>query len=277
VRYITLTTDFGASDWFVGTMKGVIYRIAPQTQVIDLTHEVPPGGIRSGAFALAAAYAFFPRKTIHVAIVDPGVGTNRRAIGVETSNYFFVGPDNGLLSWALAKETIKAVYSLDNAHYFLPQLSATFHGRDLFAPIAAHLSRRVPLGKMGRRVKEFNRLPWPEPTLTRHGISGEIVYVDHFGNGITNISSRMLDALIGRLDVFFRRRRVCSVVPFYQAVPLHCLLAVVGSSGFLEIAVNGASAAKVLRLDVGLSVEVRGNSGTLRGRGRNNDGKRSNS
>jgi S-adenosylmethionine hydrolase len=257
VSYITLTTDFGTHDWFVGTMKGVISRLAPRTQVIDLSHEIPAGAIRTGAFALTAAYSFFPKKTVHLAIVDPGVGTGRRAIGIETSNYFFVGPDNGLLSWAVASEGIKAVHSLDNGRYFLPQLSATFHGRDLFAPVAAHLSSGVPLRKMGRHLKEFNRLPWPEAKQSRHGIAGEILYIDRFGNGITNIPSHLLPSQAGRLKIVLRRRHVCPVAPSYNAVPPQCPLGVVGSSGFLEIAINGGNAAEVLKLRVGLPIEVR--------------------
>ena len=257
MRYITLTTDFGSDDWFVGTMKGVIARIARRTELIDISHQIPPGSVRAGAFALASSYTFFPKGSIHVAVVDPGVGTARRAIGIETSNYFFVGPDNGLLSWALDKENIKAIRSLENPRYFLPQVSATFHGRDVFAPVAAHLSRGVPLHKMGPRLKQFNRLVWPEPMKTQRGISGEIVYIDHFGNAITNIPSRLLDPPSGRFRVLLRRKAVCRIAAAYQAVPPGTALAVVGSSGFLELAINGGNAADVFRLHEGLTVEVR--------------------
>jgi S-adenosylmethionine hydrolase len=257
VRCITLTTDFGSRDWFVGTMKGVILGLAPRATIIDLTHEVTPGDIRAGAFALAASYAFFPRHTIHVAVVDPGVGTKRRAIAVETSNYIFVGPDNGLLSWALEKEKIRAIYSLENPAYQLPQVSATFHGRDVFAPVAAHLSRHLPARKLGRILPDFVRLRWPEPEQTRHRIQGEVLYIDRFGNAVTNISDRTLSAISGKPAIFIGRKCACAIFPSYQSVAPGRPLAVVGSSGFLEIAVNGGSAAKHFQLRIGARVDVR--------------------
>src|SRR6266567_2035307 len=158
MRVITLTTDFGLSDWFVGSMKGVIFRINPRTTVVDLTHDLPPGDIRAGAFALAAAYRYFPKGTIHVAVIDPGVGTKRRAIAAQTADYFFVGPDNGVLSWALQRERIKAIRALENKTYFLQPLSQTFHGRDIFAPVAAHLTAGLAIRKLGRAVSAFVHL-----------------------------------------------------------------------------------------------------------------------
>lgn len=238
-------------------MKGVIARIAPNANLIDITHGIPPGSVRAGAFALASSYNFFPKGSIHVAVVDPGVGTARRAIGIETSNYFFVAPDNGLLSWALDKKNVKAIHSLENPRYFLPQLSATFHGRDVFAPVAAHLSKGVPLHKMGPRLNQFKRLRWPEPRKTRHGVCGEIVYIDHFGNAISNIPSRSLNPLSARVQVFLSRKAVCRVAAAYQTVPPGTPVAVVGSSGFLELAINGGSAADVFKLREGLTLELR--------------------
>src|SRR5271169_1802298 len=131
-RLVTLTTDFGTRDWFVGTMKGVIHRIAPRARIIDLTHEITPGDIRAGAFALAAGCRFFPKGTVHVAVVDPGVGSRRQGIAVQTANAVFVGPNNGLLSWTLAKEKIRAIHALENEACFLQPVSRTFHGRDVF-------------------------------------------------------------------------------------------------------------------------------------------------
>jgi S-adenosylmethionine hydrolase len=257
VRCITLTTDFGSRDWFVGTMKGVILRFAPRTTIIDLTHEVTPGDIRAGAFALGASYAFFPQHTIHLAVVDPGVGTKRRAIAVETSSYIFVGPDNGLLSWALAKEKIKAIYSLENPAYQLPQVSATFHGRDVFAPVVAHLSRDLPLRRFGPPLQDYVRLEWPEPSQTRQGIQGEVLYIDRFGNAVTNISRGTLSTISYSPEIFIGRKRVGTVAAAYQSVPSGSSVVVVGSTGFLEIAVNGGSAAKHFRLRIGARVDVR--------------------
>jgi hypothetical protein len=167
MRLITLTTDFGTRDWFVGTMKGVVLGIHPPATVVDLTHEIPPGDIRAGAFALMTACRFFPKGTVHVAVVDPGVGSRRRAIAVQTANSCFVGPDNGVLSWALMREKIKTIRLLENREFFLEPVSHTFHGRDIFAPVAAHLSRGVAVSRLGRELKDFVRLPWPcatEPT-----------------------------------------------------------------------------------------------------------------
>src|SRR5208283_126339 len=163
MNLITLTTDFGTRDWFVGTMKGVILSRCPRAAIVDITHEIPAGDIRAGAFALAAGCRFFPKGTVHVAVVDPGVGSARHAIVVQTANYFFVGPDNGVLSFALAKEKIKTIRRLENKGIFLQPVSCTFHGRDIFAPVAARLCRGFPIHKLGPLQKDFVRLPWPEP------------------------------------------------------------------------------------------------------------------
>jgi S-adenosyl-L-methionine hydrolase (adenosine-forming) len=257
VSIITLTTDFGTADWFVGTMKGVIAGLAPQAVVIDLTHDVPPGDIRAGAFALAAGYRFFPEATVHVAVVDPGVGSARKAIAVQTPHCFFLGPDNGLLSWALAGEKIKTVRTLENAAYFLPRVGRTFHGRDIFAPVAAHLSNGTRIQRLGPRIESWVRLDWPPVRQTPRGLEGEVIYIDRFGNAITNID---VDALQipgdATLEVFLGRRRLCSLAAFYQAVPRGRAVAVIGSSGFVEIAVSSGSAAGRLGLRVGTAVRM---------------------
>ncbi len=256
MKIITLTTDFGTRDSFVGTMKGVILGIHPRAIIVDLTHEVPPGDIKAGAFALAAGAHFFPKGTVHVAVVDPGVGGARKAIAVRTANCFFVGPDNGVLSWALARETIKSIRRLENEKFFLLPVSHTFHGRDVFAPVAAHLSRGVPIEKLGPPRKDFIRLPWPKPRVLPTVIEGEVVYVDRFGNAITNIpNSRLIET--GEADVFLGRKRVGCVKRHYQSVSAGHAVAVPGSAGFVEIAVNGGSAAQKLGLGIGDRVSVR--------------------
>ncbi len=255
MQIITLTTDFGTQDWFVGTMKGVILGLAPRATIVDLTHEIPPGDIRSGAFALAAGCRFFPKGTIHVAVADPGVGGARKAIAVQTANYFFVGPDNGVLSLALAREKIKSVHRLEKASYFFQPVSHTFHGRDIFAPVAAHLSRGTPIRKLGPAQKDFVRLLWPQPHARRNRIEGEVVFIDRFGNAITNIENGDLNTRRD-LEIVARRKRLCAVNDFYQSVPTGRVVAVPGSSGFLEIAVNGGSAAKRLGLKVGDRINV---------------------
>jgi len=258
VSVITLTTDFGTRDWFVGTMKGVILSINPRAQIVDLSHEISPGDIRAGAFALMAGCAFFPKGTVHVAVVDPGVGSGRRAIAVQTANGFFVGPDNGVLSFALRREKIKSIRQLTNEAFFLKPVGPTFHGRDLFAPVAAHLACRLPIQKLGPPLRDFAQLPWPALRTESDSIIGEVVHVDRFGNLITNIDAAAVRGL-GRAapQVFASGKRLCRVADCYAAVPAGRAVAVAGSTGFVEIAVNRGSAAKQLRLAVGSKIMLR--------------------
>lgn len=259
MRTITLTTDFGTRDWFVGTMKGVILSIAPRAQVVDITHEVRSGDVAAGAFALAAAWRYFPRGSVHVAVVDPGVGSRRRALAVETDAGLFVGPDNGVLSLALAGQRLRSIRALENKRYFRTPVSATFHGRDVFAPVAAHLSRGLAVAKLGPAVDTFVRLPWPPPVRRGQRVVGRVVYVDRFGNAITNLPAELAPhpARSGHGVVGVGKHAI-PVRRFYQAVPLGRPVAVPGSSGLLEIALNGGSAAQGLRLRVGTRVVLRG-------------------
>jgi len=255
---IALITDFGTRDWFVGAMKGVILGINPRATIVDIAHEIPPGDIRGAALALMASYRYFPEGTVHVAVVDPGVGSPRKAIAVRAANRFFVGPDNGVLSWALARERIQTLRQLENPQYFLEPVSRTFHGRDIFAPVAAHLSRGRSLARVGRELKDLVRLPGLTPT--RHGgeLRGEIVHLDRFGNGITNIEAeRVSYARPTTCEVMGERKTRCALAAFYCAVPVNHLVAVIGSSGLLEIAVNGGSAARQFGLRIGDPVIVR--------------------
>jgi len=257
MQLITLTTDFGLSDWFVGTMKGVILGIAPRAAIVDITHEIPAGDIRAGAFALRASYRFFPKGTVHVVVVDPGVGSERKAIVVETDNYFFIGPDNGVLSWALAKERIKTIRTLQNERYFLQPISRTFHGRDIFAPVAAHLASGVPIQKLGPILKDFISLPWPRPKRGRNRIEGEVIYIDGFGNAITNLDCSLLRSPQSSFcEVHAKPRCVCPLKRFYQAVPQKTPVAIAGSSDLIEISINGGSAEERLGLKIGTPVMV---------------------
>lgn len=258
MRIITLTTDFGLEDWFVGTMKGVIATIDPKLTVVDNTHAVGSGDIRAGAFALSASYKYFPKGTVHVAIVDPGVGSKRPAIAIRTERYFFVGPDNGVLSFALRNEKIKAVRALENETYFLKPVSQTFHGRDVFAPVAAHLARGVSIAMFGPAIANFVRLDWPEPKLLGKSIEGEVIYVDKFGNAITNVPAATLTSLgAERCEIHKGRKRMCAIGTHYQSVPIGRAVAVPGSSGYLEIAVNSGNASAILGLNPGDCLTVR--------------------
>ena len=253
---ITLITDFGTADWFVGGMKGVILGINPQVSIVDITHDVPVGDIRAGAFALLASYRCFPRHTVHLAVVDPGVGSQRAAIVVRTADYFFVGPDNGVLSFALSQEKVLDVRRLDNDVCFRKPVSNTFHGRDIFAPVAARLTQNVPFDSLGEKLNDYVRLDWPQP---RRGgavggvLRGEIIYIDRFGNAITNINT--LAGSVSKIRV--QGKVECDLKKFYQEVAPGQPLGIIGSSGFLEIAVNNGNAAQELGLKIGDVVEVR--------------------
>lgn len=254
MKAITFTTDFGFNDWFVGTMKGVILRTAPNASIVDLTHGIAPGDIRAGAFALAAAYHYFPAGTIHVAVVDPGVGSERAGAVIETENYFFVEPDNGVFSFALRGERLRSIHRLENPKFQLTEVSRTFHGRDVFAPAAAHLSRGVPAGQFGPRVHDLVQLDWPEPAATRSGLRGEVVHLDHFGNAITNLpASRVLASGATKVTV---GGKTVPLRECYADVPRGKPVAVIGSSGLLEIAINGGNAAKALKLKCGSKVSL---------------------
>lgn len=250
---ITLTTDFGTADWFGGSMKGVILGINPQATIVDITHDLPAGDIRTGAFALAASYRCFPRLTVHLAVVDPGVGGERIAIAVRTADYFFVGPDNGLLSFALMKEKVLEMRRIENQGLLRQPVSNTFHGRDVFAPIAARLTQGVLFDSLGRAHAEYLRLDSSQPKVVGGVLSGEIIYIDHFGNCITNISALAKSVTklraAGTIESEIRQ--------FYHQGTPGRPVALIGSSGFLEIAVNGGRASQLLGLKIGDTVEVK--------------------
>lgn len=249
---ITLTTDFGTQDWFVGTMKGVILSIAPHAQVIDITHQISPGNIRAGAFTLMAAAPCFPKGTIHMAVVDPGVGSKRRAIAVQTKNAVFIGPDNGLLTWALRQETIRSVRQIRNEALFRQPVSRTFHGRDIFAPTAAHLANGTKFAQVGPEIKDWKQLSWPEVQRTGKTITGEILHIDRFGNAIANLSHDLLsEAEWSQAQVVIKRHKMGAPQTNYAAKKQGQPLAILSSAGFLEIAVNSGSAEKQFKLKVG--------------------------
>jgi S-adenosylmethionine hydrolase len=255
MNLVTFTTDFGTRDWFAGTMKGVLAGLAPGARVVDLTHEIPPGDVYAAAFSLLCSYRFFPPGTIHLVVVDPGVGSDRKALAVRTAQYVFVGPDNGVLSWALRSELVLDVRLLENRDYFLAPVSNTFHGRDVFSPVAAHLARGASFESVGSSVGSFVRLDWWEPVHTGGKVEGRIIHIDRFGNGITNIpnpDNGFKAQLIGRLETNRVWKLPCKA--FYQAVPVSAPVVVPGSTGYVEVAVNGGSAEKVLQLKRGCPV-----------------------
>jgi len=255
MRVITLLTDFGLDDWFVGTMKGVILERLPTARIVDLTHGVPPGGIRAGAFALMAACRFFPKQSVHLAVVDPGVGSSRAAVAVQTRTCFLLGPDNGVLSWALRGDEVVAAHRIENPRLCLKAVSRTFHGRDVFAPAAAYLASGGKIRHLGPRVDTLAALPWPEPERTRLGWRGEVLYIDRFGNLITNLP----ETLVADTSILLKARagrHTCSVATHYGAVEQGKPVAVFGSTGFLEIAICEGNASLTLRLGEGSRIEL---------------------
>jgi S-adenosylmethionine hydrolase len=254
---ITLLTDFGTADAFVGVMKGVILSIDRQACVVDLTHAVPPQQVLTGAFLLRSAVDFFPDGTIHVAVVDPGVGSGRQPIVVATEKGFLIGPDNGLLSLAASRMRRRAMWRIEQREFLRHPVSQTFHGRDIFAPAAAHLSRGVDPQRFGPALDAMVELAVPAASHTASQISGEVLYVDHFGNLVTNIDAEALGRFPAPgVSVSIAGSRVAGPVSAYAAVAEGTPLAIVGSWGTMEIAVRNGSAARRFAAGPGTPVTV---------------------
>lgn len=252
---ITLTTDFGLKDPYVAEMKGVILSINPNAKIIDLTHGVEKFNIRMGAFILASAASYFPKGTVHLAVVDPGVGTERRAILMQTKLGFFVGPDNGILILA-AQNHVEHIYQLANPKFMLQKVSHTFHGRDIFAPAAAYLDKGVASQEFGEEITD-PVTPKFASTLIKNGdIMGEVLYIDGFGNLITNINQAQLpQTKILKIKLQNLSLELELGTTYAQTKP-KTAIALVGSHGFLEIGLNQANAAKKFQVNVGDEVEV---------------------
>jgi len=254
---ITLTTDFGLDDHFVGTMKGVILAIAPRARIVDITHGVKPFEIVQGGFLVASAAGYFPPKTVHVAVVDPGVGTSRRPLVVESGGQYFVAPDNGLLS--MIYERGKCVVRAATARrYMLEEVSTTFHGRDVFAPIAAHLASGTPPARFGKRIDDYLRSQFHKPVRTGKRIwTGAILHIDHFGNIITNFRADEFAHLSARpfaMNAGFER--ATRVAATFAEIKSGELALIAGSTGYYEIVYNQASAATTLGVSIGAPVEL---------------------
>lgn len=254
-RVITLTTDFGAKDAFVGVMKGVILSINPQATIVDITHGIPQGDVDAAAFALDQAYSFFPSHAIHVVVVDPGVGTARRILLVRANNFFFIAPDNAVLKYIFSRFPQAAVWSVTNREYFLPNTSQTFHGRDIFAPVAAHLSLGVSETNVGPRVQDYLMDDIVLPHKLQKKITGEIVYIDHFGNCISNISKYDFQPeQISEINI--KEFQFEALSQSYAEHDVGEPLAIIGSHDHLEIAVRDRNAAQILNIKKGEPVEL---------------------
>jgi S-adenosylmethionine hydrolase len=242
---ISLLTDFGTADYFVGAVKGAILSVNPAAVIVDITHEIPPQDVAAGAFTLLAAYKTFPARTIHVAVVDPGVGSTRRPIIVSANEQFFVGPDNGLFTYIYDREPSPRIFHVTAERYFRSEVSTTFHGRDIFAPVAAALSNGVAAEEFGAEINDAVRLPSLESPL-------RIIHIDHFGNCVTNISRDLSPN-----EIVVNERQISEFRQFYGEDDRESLFAIWGSAGFLEISVNGGSAEQVLGAKRGDPVTIR--------------------
>ena len=258
---VTLTTDFGLNDHFVGTVKGAILSIAPDAEIVDICHSVQAFDILDGALALAQAYSYFPTRTVHVVVVDPGVGSARRPILASSDRYNFVAPDNGVLSLMYAREERLNVRHITSDHYFLQPLSNTFHGRDIFAPVAAYLAKGVDQEKFGPEITDFVRFNAPRPkAVDAKTLRGIVLKVDRFGNLITNITAQDAPALfqvpLPAFKMAIGQREVTSFKTNYADGAPNELFAILGSMGYLEIAANRTAAAQLAGAGKGTEVSL---------------------
>jgi len=254
---ITLTTDYGTNDHLVGVLKGVILKINPDAQIVDITHQVTPFDLLDGALSIAAAYSYFPPRSVHVIIVDPGVGSERRPILVSGQNHYFIAPDNGVLSGIYEKEHPVVVRHITSEHYFLQPVSKTFHGRDVFAPVAAWLSKNWQPASMGEEITDFKRFAMPKPKEAEGMLKGVVLKVDAFGNLMTNFRADDLPVNAvekGEVRLQIGSHPVTKFVPTFAQGAAGEAVAYIGSSGFLEVAMNKGSAARTLGLGRGTPV-----------------------
>lgn len=256
---ITLTTDFGLKDPYVAEMKAVILNISPNTKIVDITHQIEKFNIRMGAYVLAAASSYFPKGTIHVVVVDPGVGTRRKAILIQTKKGYFIGPDNGVLALAAENQGIEHVYKITNPKLKLPKISNTFHGRDIFAPAAAHLAKGTPPSEFGPEIHKIVTPKFAKITRRKGGLIGEIIHIDGFGNIVTNFSEKELESMgiKGMVNIKLKNTRLkLKLCKVYAEVEARKPLAIIGSHNFLEISVNQGNAADTFKTKVGDKVTL---------------------
>jgi S-adenosyl-L-methionine hydrolase (adenosine-forming) len=264
-RIITMTTDFGTVDAYVAIMKGVILSLAPNTTIVDLSHEVRPQYVSGAAYILRSAYRYFPSDAIHLAVVDPGVGTSRKALALRSSHGYFVGPDNGLFSPVLEDQKLVDIESgrlqgdvsaveLNDPTYWLDHVSQTFHGRDIFAPATAYLASGVQVEKLGQKLDMIQLVTQHSPVEHNGAVYGTIIHLDRFGNAVTNVPGKMLPSS-PRFDI--AGRTLSGLATSYQE---ERVVAILGSTGFVEIAARNASAADTLGLRVGDPLVVRNGS-----------------
>lgn len=258
-QIITLTTDYGTNDHLVGTLKGVILKINPDVTIVDITHHVTPFDLLDGALSIGAAYSYFPNRTIHVVVVDPGVGTSRRPLLVSADNQYFIAPDNGVLSLIYERDPNAVVRHANVEHYYLQPVSKTFHGRDVFAPIAAWLAKSGQTASMGEEITDYKKFTMPRPKAADGAMKGVVMRVDNFGNLITNFREEDLSneaKQSGKVSFQVGTQAVSKIVDTYASGAAGEAIAYVGSSGYIEIGVNKGSATKTLAQGRGAAVTL---------------------
>ena len=252
---IALLSDFGTTDPFVSAIKGVLYTRIARLTIIDITHDVPPQDIQTGAFYLMAAMPYMPKSTLFINVVDPTVGTGRGIIWAKTEHYQFIAPDNGLISWVEQAEKIKEARFISNSGLFSKDISATFHGRDIMAPVAAAIAKGLPEKKIGPVFNDYRKLPFPRPEKAGNRVTGQVIAIDHFGNAITNIRRGHVNA---NAVFAISERMIKGLKLTYASVPEGEALAVIGSFGFLEFSVRNGNFARAFDVKIGSPVEAMG-------------------
>lgn len=254
---ITLTTDFGNQDHYVSVMKAIILEIIPEVRFIDISHEIPPQDIMAGAWVVRNSAPLFPPKTVHLIVVDPGVGTNRTPVAIQIKDQLFVGPDNGIFSLIGEEFDYKAV-KLENEKFWRENPSNTFHGRDIFAPVAAHLARGTKLRELGPPLEKLVTYRWAIPISDKDGIQGWVVHIDRFGNLISNIPTSLIKETIGesRMKIYVGNTILDEIVTTFGSVPDGEPAAYIGSSDKLEIAINKGNAKQMLGVEKGAQVSL---------------------
>lgn len=254
---LTITTDFGNRDQYVSAMKAVILTIAPNVRIIDISHEIPAQDVMAAAWILKNSAFLYPENTIHLVVVDPGVGTSRKPVAVKIKNQIFVGPDNGLLSLVADQNEYEA-YELNKSEYWFSTSSNTFHGRDIFAPVAAHLCKGIPINEIGNSIKKLVTYRWALPIVDDEGIQGWVVHIDHYGNLITNISKELFEksSIKDTVKIFIGNTIIHDISETFGSVPEGEATAVFGSTGMMEIIVNKGNAERMLGVQKGAPVSV---------------------
>lgn len=258
---ITLLTDFGTADYYIGAMKGVILKINPEVEIVDISHDVIPHDILDAAFTLVQTYRYYPTRTVHLVVVDPGVGSQRRPILATGDNHYFIAPDNGVLSFVYAQQENLSVREITAEHYFHTPVSHTFHARDVFAPAAAHLSKGLEPYQFGEEIADFIRFQVPKPKpVSEKAWKGMVLKVDHFGNAITNFTRNDVPALFAEQTPAFKlkagEKEVSRLVRAYAEGAAGEFFVILGSSGYLEVATNRGGAARLLNLTRGAELTL---------------------